>query len=632
MRRKLIIYSLLFLAPLLLYINFMSIGLDDFDSFAFAFALDRWDTALIEVHPPNFPIYVYVAKFIQIIVQDTQLALTLFSAISGAITIGLTALLPATYGHSSAGILAGLLLIFLPGYWLNSEIALSDIPGIACMLLSVVCLLNVQQRQRIRYFAFGCFFAGVSLGLRPHNSIPIILAGLSALYNLRPINARYIQNLVVGTITALIGITLWLIPIYQTFDGYQGQIGFDGYLLRLDNHRQHIQSADSLFQQELTTVNFTRRIDSYIDGWSHLLAGRNTNILLMMVGLMLVGLIKLPYKQRFTWFVLIWFIAEALKIFLFASLERPRLYLPALIPLIILVAFGYHNWRDRYQFMRLGIIGFIVLSLGTSLPLVQQLNHIPPPPEQATEYILNTYPLTNGTALVVSQGSFQSAQYHLSDYRQLYTPYFDAEAWSNNIAYDQPDFLIILDGNDIASEVFQALTTRLHYVTIDDRIFERDPRIFPQHATVRLQVLVQEKELKPNQLGLPESGNISTSDSEHSKYFSEGWYRIEDIGGTLGRWSNQTAVLRISLPSQDTIMTFVATPYLGAQTVEVIVNNIQVDTIEINDIWETYHITIPADAIANHDISIIELHHALAEYPENHNRQLATAYREFEFR
>jgi len=632
MRRKFIIYSLLFLAPLLLYISFMSNGLDDFDSFAFAFALDRWDTALIQVHPPNFPIYIFVAKFIQLIIQDTQLALTLVSTIGGALAIVLTALIPATHNHKHTGYLAGLMLIFLPGYWLNSELALSDIPGITFTLLSVVCLLNVRTDRTTRFFVFGCFFAGISLGVRPHNIIPIILASLSALYHLRPINMYYIQKVMFGTLAGLIGITIWLVPIYQTFDGYQGNTGFDGYLQRLDNHRQHVQSADSLFQQDLSTATITRRINEYIDGWSHLLAGRDTTILLMMVGLMLIGLIKLPLNERFTWFVLVWFMLEALKIFLLASLERPRLYLPALIPLIILVALGYSNWRNRYQFMRLGIIGIIVLSLGTSLPIVQQLNHIPSPPEQATDYILNTYPLSSGTSVVVSQGSFQSAQYHLSDYKQLYTPYFDAETWSDNITYDQPDYLIILDGNDIAPEIFRALTTRLRYVTIDDRIFERDPRIFPQHSTVRLQVMVQEKNLEPDQLDLPESGYISTSDTENSKYFSEGWYRIEDIGGTLGRWSDQIATLRIHLQPQDTLMTFVATPYLGGQTIEVVVNNIQIDTVEINNVWEAYQITIPASTIANHDISIIEFHHSLAEYPENHNRRLAAAYRDFTFR
>ena len=102
----------------------------------------------------------------------------------------------------------------------------------------------------------------------------------------------------------------------------------------------------------------------------------------------------------------------------------------------------------------------------------------------------------------MSQGSFQSAQYHIGNYKQLYTPYFDAELWSNSIEFDQPDHLIILDGDDIAPEIFDALATTLNYVTIDDKTFERDPHVFPQHSTVRLQVMVQEKDLQPEQLNI----------------------------------------------------------------------------------------------------------------------------------
>ncbi len=94
-----------------------------------------------------------------------------------------------------------------------------------------------------------------------------MMSGISALYNLRPLNVHYVQKIVSGIVVGIIGISIWLVPIYQTFHGYQGFTGFNGYFQRLDNHRQHIQSADSLFRQELNTVTITRRINAYVDGW-----------------------------------------------------------------------------------------------------------------------------------------------------------------------------------------------------------------------------------------------------------------------------------------------------------------------------------------------------------------------------
>ncbi len=629
MQRKISLSILLFIIPLTLYLSFMSIGLDDFDSFAFAFALDRWDTALIEVHPPSFPVYVYLSKFIQILVGDTQLALTLMSAIAGAIGVLLTAWLPRTHKHQSAGTIAGLILIFIPGYWLNSEFALSDIPGLTITLLSVFCFLKSYQSQTKLFFILGCFTAGLSLGVRPHNVIPIALAGLWSLYQLRPLNQEFFKTTISGILLGVIAILMWVIPIYQAFDGYNGRVGFDAYLQRLDNHRKHIQTSDSLFRQDLNTTNIKRRFESYIGGWSHILAGQNTTVLIALAGLMLLGLSKLPFRDKFVWFVLLWFILEALKIFLFASLERPRLYLPALIPLVILVGLGYENWKPRI--IKTGIIGIIILSVWVTLPLVQTLTQVAPPPEQATQYVLDNYPLELGSATVVSQGSFQAAQYHLGAYKQLYTPYFDAQDWANQIEYDQPDYLIILDGDDIAPEVIQSLTSTLGYVTIDDRIFERDARVFPQHSTVRLQVMIQEKDLRPEQLKLPDTKAISTSNPAHGKYFGEGWYRIEDIGGTLGRWTNQSAILRVTLPEGITTMSFQASPYLSEQSVEIIINGSLIDSIEINEIWDIYQLTIPLESIKPQTITTIEFRHAIAEYPENHNRQLATAYSQIYF-
>lgn len=632
MRRNTTLYLTIFIASLLLYISFMSVGLDYFDSFEYAFALDRWETALIQVHPPGYPVYVYSAKFVQLIAQDTRLALTLLSAISGAVTL---ILLPMTTQAGSnnrqAGFIAALIMIFMPGFWISSEIALGDIHGLATTLLPIAFLLYAKSSRSAWIFYLGCLLAGLALGARPQNGIPIAMAGLVALYNLRPFNMRYIRNVFLGFSAGLIGLLLWIIPIYQTFDGYQGYSGFDLYFERLTALREHNQSTDSLFSQELSTENVTRRLNEFKDGWIHLVTARDSHLFIVVGLLFAIGLIGIPLRKGFTWFLIIWFIADTLKTFLIISMERPRLFLPALLPLVILVGLGYSNLHKRIRFLRVGIIGILGIFLWISLPLIVQLNQIPAPPEQAMQYVLDNYPLKNGTATIVSQGSFQAAQYRLGDYKHLYTPYFDAGSWADQIEFDAPDYLIMLDGDDIAPEIYDALTTRLSYVPIDDRVFERDPRVFPQHSTVRLQVLIQEKDLQPEQLTPPANGIISTSSPSQGKYFGAGWYRIEDIGGTSGRWTNQTAIMRMTLQPQDTMMSFVASPYLGGQSVDVIVNGVKLETIDINVIWGTYQVTIPADVIAQQDITTIELHHTLAEYPENHNRQLATAYSQFTF-
>jgi len=77
-------------------------------------------------------------------------------------------------------------------------------------------------------------------------------------------------------------------------------------------------------------------------------------------------------------------------------------------------------------------------------------------------------------------------------------------------------------------------------------------------------------------------------------------------------------------------MRFVATPYLPNQMVALSVNNELVDRVAINAVWGDYKILIPADAIQS-GLNMITLEHAKAEYPENHHRRLAAAYRTIHF-
>ena len=97
-----------------IYVSFMSIGLDDFDSHTFALAIENPDTALLTVHAPGFPVYLFMTNLIQLIVGDIRLALTLMSAISGAIGIILVAKIGTLVSVRISGFISAGLLLFLP--------------------------------------------------------------------------------------------------------------------------------------------------------------------------------------------------------------------------------------------------------------------------------------------------------------------------------------------------------------------------------------------------------------------------------------------------------------------------------------------------------------------------------------
>lgn len=620
-------YILLALTAFMVYVSFMSIGLDYFDSHTFALVIDDPDIGLAEVHSFGFPVYLFIAKLIQLIVGDTQLALTLMSAISGALGIACVAKIGSMAAGRKAGFISAGLLLFLPGYWINSEVALSDIPGNSLTLLAVFLFLRAEKKRAALDFVAACFVTGLELGVRPHNALPIIIAAVWAIVKMRRFNRVYFQTVAVGLVAGILAISIGFIPIIFAFDG------LDGFVNHLINLREHVHASDSLFQSEINSQSLSLRVQAYLDGWMHLLAGGDARAFILIFMLLIVGLIKAPFKSQYTWLLIGWLLVEAGKVFLLASLARHRLFVPALAPLILLVGLGYARWRGRFKLVRGCVILLVAAFLWQALPLVAGLTQIRPPPEQATSYILEHYP-HNEDALVVSQGSFRASQYHLKDYRLLYSLYLSPDKLAQIIATAQPKYVIVLDAENYAPQLFAAINSGLDLVKIDDRLFERDARIFPQHASVSLQVFAPAQSLESVSVQLPGPDlaprQIEVGNPRDGMYFSNGWYATENIGGVYGRWANQTAFIRLRLEPRDTLMRFVASPYLEGQTVTISVNNEYVDAVAINVVWGDYEVLIPADAIQA-GINTISLDHARADYPENHHRRLAAAYQFFYF-
>jgi len=608
-------------SALLVYLSFQSIGLDDFDSFAFAFGLERWETALREVHPPGFPVYLVLAKGLHLLVNGTRLALTLCSALSGALGLALLPSLGRALGAERAGGLAALLLIFLPGYWLNSELALSDMPGLALVLLAMVVLLRGGRAN----FALGCFLAGLSLGVRPHSALGVALAGLLALARLRPLRREAWPTLAWGLLAGALGVSLWLAWASSSLGG------LEGYLQRLDTHRLHVQTSDSLFGRPIDAEALRWRAEQFAASWGNLLAATLTPApLLLVLGLLGLGLLGLPLRHRFTQFVGLWLLAELAKVFLFVSLERPRLLLPALVPLLLLLAFGYGRGMARWPVLRLGLVALLLFSLWRSLPPLITLNQVAPSPQRAAAYVLAHYPQAE-SSVVLAQSSFMAARYHLGAYHHFYPPYYDEAAWAQDIQTRQAQTLIVFDGDEIPPPMLETLLKAGDFVPIEDRVFERDRRVFLHHSTVRLQVFIPQDQLKAEHLALPADQQLEAANPEDGRFFGAGWYRAEGIGSTWGRWADQSALLRVALPAQGARLSFSAAPYMGEQSVTLFVNGQEVGTLALNTIWGSYQIDIPASAIAGQDISTLELRHRLAENPPKHSRRLASAYSIFHF-
>src|SRR5947207_12140981 len=96
---------------ILLYTNFQSISLDDFDSVSFALSLNHFDISLQQPHPPGFPVYLAMGQLVHAVIPDARAALTVVSAAVGAIGVAAILWLGAEVGTLPMGIIAALWLM-----------------------------------------------------------------------------------------------------------------------------------------------------------------------------------------------------------------------------------------------------------------------------------------------------------------------------------------------------------------------------------------------------------------------------------------------------------------------------------------------------------------------------------------
>src|SRR5712691_4428627 len=203
----------LFLASLGAYLAFLSPSLDDWDSVNFLRAISYFDMRLQQPHPPGYPAYIFLARVINFFTHDPHAALALLSAISAALCVLVFYRLASGFG---AG-LAALPLAVMPLFWLNAEMALSDVPGLL-FAVAAVWLLNRalprgQPGVHRGYLLAGCDAAGLGAGVRPQDAVvPLAVVGLYvAPLLLARLGRRALSELLLATGSFLGACLLWFV-------------------------------------------------------------------------------------------------------------------------------------------------------------------------------------------------------------------------------------------------------------------------------------------------------------------------------------------------------------------------------------------------------------------------------------
>ena len=627
---------------LLLYLPFRSLGLDDFDSYSFALALEHFDLTLQQPQPPGFPVYVALARALTAVSPSEVAALTWLSALGGTMATFLVCRLGQMFDPDRplTAAFGALLFALIPMSWLTSEKALSDMPGLAITLLSLWRWVAWRTRQitlsRPTPPIAAALVTGLAFGVRPQNALPVGLLVL-AIFIDDLVHRRSLKVWIGATVLVIAGSLVWLIPTA----GATG--GLSAYIDHIRAHATHVGRADSLLGMAESIPQALRiRLFAFGDTLLTSLIGVGVTppfppgTSWRYVGLALVvlpGLIYADWQRPRTRWLGLWALTIALQILVIEALDRPRLLLPLIPPLALLIASGWARIGNRPL---AGTATMLVTSLALltqTVPWVTSLSQTLAPPAQAAAYIRGHYPASE--TLVAAAGSFRAAQVELPDYPLAYLYTFNPEAVTAALASGY-SYVAVLDRDQFTTEAMATLTREGTLVVLDDLTFSRDRRIHTQHDQVRVQILTPSELVSPEALDLPPDGCIDLGSDADGRYLGQGWFRSEEIAGTTARWAGTklTSTVRLTLPSADAqTLHLRALAYPADQILTLSAGGHVIGRASLPQSWTDVQIEIPQEILQRGSILTLELIHATTASPfettggaSSDRRALAAAY------
>jgi len=212
----------------------------DWDEALFCIGMRSYDVTSHHPHPPGFPVYIALGKFVRLFVHNDFRALQTVNVVCAML------LFPAVYllarelrlGFVTACI-AGALCAFFPNVWFFGGTAFSDIPSIVIVVFAAAFLLRGCRDAEA--YLIGAFLLALAVGIRPQNFTVGLVPGIIAT------RYRAKQSWRDVVFAALIVIVV----VVVAFGGAMAATGsIERYLVSVREHSDYITRIDSFRSPE----------------------------------------------------------------------------------------------------------------------------------------------------------------------------------------------------------------------------------------------------------------------------------------------------------------------------------------------------------------------------------------------
>lgn len=162
---------MLALVAIAVRLPFRSEFLVNWDAVNFALGISSFDLATHQPHPPGYLGWVALSRAANTITNDPNAAMTLLSAVSGAVATGVLFLLARRYASRRASVVAALLFSTAPLIWYYSVVALSYMTIGAVAMVLLYTLVRALEERSSRYLLVAGVVLAVIGALRPTDQV-----------------------------------------------------------------------------------------------------------------------------------------------------------------------------------------------------------------------------------------------------------------------------------------------------------------------------------------------------------------------------------------------------------------------------------------------------------------------------
>lgn len=284
----------------------------DFDETNFVLGLRDFDVATHQPHPPGYPVFIALGKLSLPVARlwpDAPLAfggpaaaetraLALWATVFGALALGpLFVFFHVLERRPGAALAATCVTAAAPQYWFTAARPLSDVPGLAVIVLVNAWLLTAWRRQRDadpasdaacqsagRLVLLAAFVAGLGAGLR---SQTVWLAGPLLVFVTLTWRRDPARLFCRSVVLWLLGVAIWAVPLVVLSGGVRA------YLAALQwQASDDFAGVPMLVSQLSVRRGYDALTNTFVMMWA------TRDFARLMLGLAAIGLIGLAWRHR----------------------------------------------------------------------------------------------------------------------------------------------------------------------------------------------------------------------------------------------------------------------------------------------------------------------------------------------